>query len=90
MGALMKTTLDISDPLFNSAKAFAQQSQTTLRALVEEGLRRVLSDRQAHAQSTFRLKNASVHGQLVGHTTPQDWRKMEEDHIAAHVMRPFA
>ena len=57
----MKTTIDVSDALFNSAKALAQQNQTTLRALVEEGLRRVLADSQARAKPAFKLSNASVH-----------------------------
>lgn len=38
----MKTTIEIADELFNRARKRAQRDQTTLRALVEEGLRRVL------------------------------------------------
>lgn len=67
----MKTTLDISEPLFLSAKALAQQSQTTLRALVEEGLRHVLSDRTNATKPAFKLKNASVHGQTMLITDPR-------------------
>ena len=47
MGTHMKTTIEISDALFASAKRFAQQRQTTMRALVEDGLRRVLNDSKA-------------------------------------------
>lgn len=44
----MKTTIDISDALFASSKTLAQQRQTTLRALIEDGLRRVLRDAKAN------------------------------------------
>jgi hypothetical protein len=42
----MKTTLEISDSLFHRAKAFARSQHTTLRALTEEGLARVLDERE--------------------------------------------
>jgi len=38
----MKTTIEIADPLLAEAKAFAAREKTTLRALIEEGLRQVL------------------------------------------------
>ena len=41
MGALMKTTIEVSEALFNSAKEFVRGNRTTMRALVEEGLRRL-------------------------------------------------
>jgi hypothetical protein len=90
MGAHMKTTLDISDPLFNSAKALAQQSNTPLRALVEEGLRRVLSDSPAKAKPAFKLKDASVRGKQILVADPRQWQQMEEDHVTARVMKPQA
>lgn len=39
----MKTTLDIQDELLRRAKRHAQRTGRTLRAVVEEGLRQVLS-----------------------------------------------
>jgi hypothetical protein len=90
MGTHMKTTLDISDPLFKSAKALAQQSQTTLRALVEEGLRRVLSDAPGKVKPAFQLQDASVGGGQILITDPRQWQQMEEDHIAARTMKPGA
>ena len=42
----MKTTLDIPDPLLREARKVAERERTTLRALVEQGLRRVLADKQ--------------------------------------------
>jgi hypothetical protein len=89
MGTHMKTTLDISDPLFNSAKALAQQSHTTLRALVEEGLRRVLSDGPAKVKPAFKLTNASVRGKEVLIADPRQWQQMEEAHVAARTLKPL-
>ena len=61
----MKTTIEMSDPLFKSAKELVQRNQTTLRALIEEGLRRVISDSQVKAKSAFKLKDAGVGGKTV-------------------------
>jgi hypothetical protein len=90
MAAHMKTTIEISDALFNATKEHAQQSQTTMNALIEEGLRRVLSDSQARAQTAFKLKDASVRGEQVLISDPRQWQQMEEDHVAARVTRPLA
>jgi hypothetical protein len=56
----MKTTIDIADSLLSEAKSQAAQEGTTLRALVEEGLRRVLEQRQN--QGPFRLRRACFAG----------------------------
>lgn len=56
----MKTTLDISDPLLREAKRLAAREGTTLRALVEQGLRRVVAEKKK--QPVFRLRKASFKG----------------------------
>ena len=56
----MKTTLEISDPLLREARKLAAREHTTLRALVEQGLRRVVTERQK--QSAFKLRKASFKG----------------------------
>ena len=56
----MKTTLDISDPLLNEAKKVAAREGTTLRALVEQGLRQVVAEKKR--KPTFRLRKASFRG----------------------------
>ena len=38
----MKTTIEISDPLLEAARQVAGREKTTVRALVEEGLRQVI------------------------------------------------
>ncbi|HEX7671015.1 MAG TPA: hypothetical protein VF395_15575 [Polyangiaceae bacterium] len=56
----MKTTIEISDSIFEHAKAVAAREGTTVRALVEDGLRQVLKSRRVAAK--FRLRDASVDG----------------------------
>ena len=56
----MKTTVDISDELFEETKRQAEKERTTVRALIEEGLRKVLSTRGK--MDTFHLKKASFKG----------------------------
>jgi hypothetical protein len=42
----MKTTVEINDALLEEAKRWAERERTTLRALIEEGLRRLISERR--------------------------------------------
>lgn len=56
----MKTTIELSDALLTAAKRHARTRGMTLRALIEEGLRRVLRD--AEQQPPFRLRRASFKG----------------------------
>ncbi len=73
----MKTTLDISDPLFKAAKQAARRDGTTIRALVEQGLREVLA-RRGNRQS-FQLRDASVGGSEM----PSGTRQMSWEQIRA-------
>lgn len=57
----MKTTIEIADSLLEEAKRAARQERTTLRALVEDGLRRVLGERRSRKKE-FRLRKASFRG----------------------------
>lgn len=82
----MKTTIEMSDPLFKSAKELAQRSQTTLRALIEEGLRRVISDSQVKAKSAFKLQKASVCGKAVLMPETANWQRLEEEHVIARTL----
>lgn len=57
----MKTTVDIADALLREARALARREGTTLKALIEEGLRAVLARRSGTA--SFHLADASVGGE---------------------------
>lgn len=56
----MKTTIELPDGLFQEAKRHAETHKTTLKSLVESGLRRVLAEQQE--QSPFKLRDGSVAG----------------------------
>ena len=56
----MKTTIDIADPLFEQAKREAARRGTTLRALVELGLRQVLH--KPESRKPFRFKPVVFEG----------------------------
>ena len=53
----MKTTIDIKDDLLIRAKKLAKRTGRPLRAVVEESLRRTLS--QAEQQSSYELPDVS-------------------------------
>ena len=57
----MKTTIEVSDALMLEAKSLARKHNTTLRALVEQGLEKVL--RELRNPKPYKLKDGSVSGQ---------------------------
>jgi hypothetical protein len=54
----MKTTVDIADALLARAKRHAQKTRRPVRALIEEGLRRVLDEAAANVR--YELPDRSV------------------------------
>jgi hypothetical protein len=77
----MKTTIDVSDALFQSAKRIAQKNNTTMRALVEEGLRRVIGEHSQQLKKAFTLKDMRVSGGVVLIANPSHWRELEDEHL---------
>ena len=74
----MKTTIEISDAILAEAKLLAAQQGTTVRALVESGLRRVLAERRARA-TPFRLRQASFKGKgLSPELQGQGWAPLRD------------
>ena len=73
----MKTTVEIADSLLASAKRLAVQRGTTLRALVETGLRRVLEE--SERREPFRLRDASFDGRgLQPEFRDGDWDRIRD------------
>ncbi len=56
----MKTTVNLPDELVRAARELARRERTTLRELIETGLRAVVNQRSDG--SSFTLKDASVAG----------------------------
>jgi Bacterial antitoxin of type II TA system, VapB len=54
MVACMKTTVEIVDPVLAEAKRIAAREGTSVRALIEEGLRRVVASRQGRSLPALR------------------------------------
>jgi hypothetical protein len=56
----VKTTVEIPNSLLGQAKRLASQEHTTVRALMEEGLRRLIAERKAG--KPFKLRKVSFRG----------------------------
>jgi hypothetical protein len=68
----MKTTVEISGPLLREVKRLALRDKTTVRALIEQGLRATVAARRKGRP--FRLRQASFKGDgLVSGRSLRDW-----------------
>jgi ribosomal protein S5 len=68
----VKTTVEIPDSLLREAKRLALREHTTVRALIERGLRTVVDHRKPGAR--FTLRPASFRGDgLTAGTSLRDW-----------------
>ena len=77
MASHMKTTVQIPDALFEAARKAAQRDKTTLKELVEQGLRKVLSERKQ--RDNFKLRKASFKGNgLQAHLAGASWDQIQE------------
>lgn len=56
----MKATVEVSDALLKQAKAIAAREHSTVKAVVEEGLRKVASERER--AKPFQLRKVSFGG----------------------------
>jgi hypothetical protein len=73
----VKTTIEIAEPLLNDAKRLAAAEGTTLRALIEDGLRHVLAERER--RPAFRLRRATFGGTgLQPHVAEGSWQLVRE------------
>jgi len=60
MASHMKTTVYIADALLAEAQALAAREKTTLKALINEGLQKVIRERKT--EKPFKLKDGSFRG----------------------------
>jgi hypothetical protein len=73
----MKTTVEIPDALLDEARRLATRQGTTLRALIEQGLRRVIAERKR--ASAFRLRKATFKGEgLQPHVASASWERVRD------------
>jgi hypothetical protein len=74
---MSKTTVEIASPLLAQAKRLATARKTTLRALIESGLRQIL-DEDKH-QGPFHLRDASFgQGGLSPEFKTGDWQQIRD------------
>lgn len=73
----MKTTMQIPDSLLEEARRLAEEERTTLKALMEEGLRRILSERKRRGK--FKLRRATFRGDgLQSHAEGANWERIRD------------
>ncbi len=79
----MKTTVEIADPLLADARKIATREGTTLRALVEQGLRQVVAERKG--KRPFKLEDGSFKGEgLTPEFADADWEKIRAASYEGH------
>ena len=72
----MRTTVEISDALLDEAKRLASRESSTLRELIEEGLRRSIDDRRK--RKGFRLRRASYRGKGLQPGVSSEWERLRQ------------
>ena len=73
----MKTSVEISDAVLEDARKLATREKTTVRALIEEGLRKVIADRRQRKR--FRLRKATFRGKgLQPGLVNASWERIRE------------
>jgi len=83
MGAHMKTTVDLTDSLLQAAKRTASREGITLKALLEEGLRRALENRKTDQPFVLpkrSFKGKGLHPDLAGAGWDTIRERAYEDH----------
>jgi len=74
----MKTTVEIPDPLLKEVRSLAAREHTTVRALVEEGLRRITGGRRR--AKPFKLRKVSFRGEgLQPEMAGASWQQIRDE-----------
>lgn len=77
-GHLVKTTIEIDDDLFKRAQQIVRKEKTTLRALVEQGLRMVLKEKQPNKPKKFPPLVTIGGGGLTDEFKNASWEKIRD------------
>ena len=73
----MKTTIQIPDSLLKEVRKLANEEETTLKSLMEEGLRRIVSERKRRGR--FKLRKATFRGKgLQPHLEGAPWNRIRD------------
>ena len=73
----MKTTIQLPDSLLKEARSLANKEQTTLKSLMEEGLRRIIAEHRRHGE--FKLRKATFRGKgLQPHLEGATWERIRD------------
>lgn len=73
----MKTTVDIPNSILEEARKVAAREGTTVRALVEQGLRRLISERKR--TGAFHLRKATFKGEgLQPSVAGASWERIRD------------
>jgi hypothetical protein len=73
----MKISIQIPNSLFEEVRKLAHRERTTFKTLVEEGLRRIISDRKQRSGS--RLRKATFKGNgIQPHLADASWDRIRE------------
>jgi len=73
----MKTTIQIPDSLLKEARKLATEEHTTLKALMEEGLRRIISEHRR--RGAFKLRKSTFRGSgLQPHLEGATWERIRD------------
>jgi hypothetical protein len=73
----MKTTVELSDSLLRQAKRLALKERTTVKALIERGLRHVVAEEKRGGRFTLRASSFRGDGLVAGRSL-QDWNAIRE------------
>lgn len=74
---MLKTTVELPDVLLHEAKRMAVRERTTVKALIEKGLRTVIEQRPR--RSRFSLRSASFRGDgLAAGASLRDWETVRD------------
>jgi hypothetical protein len=74
----MKTTIELPDSLLERSKALARRENTTLKALIEEGLRATLQSRARKRNAPFKVQPFDGTG-LTAEFANAGWERIRDE-----------